>query len=435
MILGSYNDILRQIKIAGSFDVNGFGGLYDGAYYLEQLPEEAAEFICFLKKSLQHPRILEIGSAAGGMVKLLDDQLAARSVRIIDDNTHPLKYLRQFRLPHLKAEYKHDARTAGNWLRQQDKKYDLIFIDTCHQYDVDREITDIIVPYLAPGGILAYHDSIACNAPGEVGRLISELINNPKPDLDYVTNIGVKFGIAVFRKHGNNVSEAYNYPQATLLYHFCPHISRPDMVDFHVHCLSRYLPQFTKIRMCIATGNDCQRPEPIEERLRQFIHTDDIQFFHVPNNSKGETPSFFHYLLPSIDENENVFFAHSKGAVFSPQPQGMAWAEFMYAHAMQNTRAAIAHLQNYPVVGCFRKMKPGRGAKWHYAGTFVWFRSLNKIDGYFTPTKFRNRWAVEAWFGKFVPDDRALELLGVPLLKTLENNRGGLLNRYANMPW
>ena len=54
---------------------------------------------------------------------------------------------------------------------------------------------------------------------------------------------------------------------ATLLYHFCPWRQRPEMVEFHIRCLGRYLRQFNKVRMSLIVGEDFFPAEEMKARL------------------------------------------------------------------------------------------------------------------------------------------------------------------------
>jgi len=423
-------DLVRRINLVGSDNVAMFGGWYDGAYFLQQVPEEAAEFITLAKQYLSHPRLLEVGSAAGGFAKLLDDELVCRSVSVIDNNAHPQHHWRPARLPHA-AEYVGDAANSADWLAAQKTKYDLIVVDTDHVFEHEKEHVNTVLPYLEDGGLLVFHDSITCKFG--VGKLVTELKGGLHHELRFVAEIGSKLGIAVFQKHGVQPACVYTPPPATLLFHFAPHLARPQVIDFHIRCLGRYLHQFNKVQINIATGNGFERPEIIEDRLRPFIATDNVEFFHTPNTRDGEVTPFFTKLLPSVGSDENVCYGHSKGAMLSGMPGGLAWAELMYAHTMQNSRSAAAILKTHDCLGSFQRIKDHRGAHWHYAGTFFWFRNVQKYVGYLN--HISNRYAVEQWLGRFVPPERAWNNHGWPFLRGVARNKGGLLDKYASLPW
>lgn len=425
-------DLLRRIYLAGSDSLKTFGGWYEGAYCLQQVPEEAAEFIALAKNYLRHPRMLEVGSAAGGFAKLLDDELVCRSVRIVDNNMHPKHHLRAVQLPHA-IEHIGDAAQCGNWLEDQGERYDLIVQDTDHVYEHEKRHMEVSLPHLEPGGLLVFHDSIACR---DVGKLVEEMKAGSHDGIEFVRNIGSKLGLAVFRKKGVSPSlPKYVAPQATLLYHFCPWLKRPEIINFHVRCLARYLHQFTKVRINIVTGDDFASPESIEERLRPFIKTNDVEFFRTPclPETHGETISFFTKLLPSVGDDENVCYGHTKAAMLSGLPGGLAWGELMYSHVFQNSRAASAHLENHPCVGAFLRSPASRGAKWHYAGTFFWFKNVRRFSGW--DQHNYDRYGVEAWLGRFVPQEDAVNVHGRPFQYAVCHNKHGLLDAYGKLPW
>jgi hypothetical protein len=426
------SDLVLRIYMAGSDDLRTFGGLYQGAYYLQQSPEEAAEFITLAKRHLSHPRLLEVGSAAGGFAKLLDDEVVCRSVRIIDDNKHPQAHWRPFRLPHVAGEYVGMAEHSGPWLAEQNELYDLMIVDTDHRYETERKNVTTVLPYLAPGGLLVFHDAVACTGPGQVGQLLDELRGGSEPNLEYLTTIGTRLGLAVFRKRGEPEGlPPYQYPPATLLYHFAPWLPRQEMIDFHLQRLPRYLHQFSKVRMNIVTGDGFAPAEEIEERLRPFVPAD-TKFFRTPNTADGEVTPFFNLLLPEVEADERVCYGHSKAAMLQRQPLGKAWAELMYTHVMQNSRAAIEVLKTKASFGTLLGQKCGR-CKWHYSGTFFWFRGdIRDRRGW--DRHERNRYGVERWLGGFLPMSETWSTLDPATLHILfKKNVGGVLARYCNL--
>jgi hypothetical protein len=417
--------LVRRINLLGSDSLRRFGGVYEGAYYLQQVPEEAAELIGLLKGMLSHPRLLEVGSTAGGFAKLLDDELACASIHVIDDNQHPQHVWRNFRIPHLTGEYVGKASQAGPWLQSLGQQFDLMVIDTDHVYDHELEHTALVLPYLAAGGVLVFHDALL----PEVSRLAAHLKAGAFPGLEHVADIGQKLGYAVFRKAGRHEPVEFRQPQATLLFHFAPWLGRPKMIDLHVRMLNHYLPQFNKVRINFATGDGWAQPEDIQRRLN--ITAPDVKIFCTPNTKLGETPAFFNLLLPETQDDENVCYAHTKGVIRSPLPWGSVWAELMYGHVLQNSRAAAAVLQTHPCMGAFIKLRNLAGCSWHYSGTFFWFKGLRAFANW-QPHQ-RNLWAVERWLGGFIPVEKAWQTLGFPLLKAFNRDTGGLMTKYCDL--
>ena len=137
----------RRIAMAGS-QSRTFGGVFDGGYALQQIPAEAAEFIGLVKRlGVANPRLLEVGSAAGGFSRVLDDELVCRSITILDDNGQPRHILRKLHLPHA-VEKIGPAAEAGPWLAERGEQYDLIIIDTDHVLEHETRHVEVVLPYL-----------------------------------------------------------------------------------------------------------------------------------------------------------------------------------------------------------------------------------------------------------------------------------------------
>ena len=429
-------DLIRRVELCGSDWMATFGGLYQGAYCVQQIPGEAAEFLAVAKTDCRpNPRLLEVGSAAGGFARLIDDVLVCRGVTVLDDNQHPNHPQRRNNLPHA-AERIGPAGEAGAWLSHRDEQYDLAVIDTSHVYEHERRHTEIVLPRLARGGLLAYHDSVACAGEDQVGRLLREMKGGLYPDVEHLADIGSRLGLCVFKKRGDPPDLApYAPPPATLLFHFCAWLGRPEMIQFHLRCLRRYLPQFSKVRMNLVTGEGFADAEQLEATLRSCMREGaDVKFFRNPHAPAmhGETVPFFRDLLPEVGEEEHVCYGHTKGAMLSPLPGGRVWAELMYAGVMANSRAMIAMLDKHPCVGAFIR-NGARGAAWHYSGTYFWFRGVRKFAGW--QNFHRSRYGVESWLGRFIPRQQAYETLNWPLLKSVVRNAAGLVDRYLQIPW
>jgi len=192
-------DLVRRISLCGTRSLTTFGGVYEGSYFLQQVPEEAAQLITLAKHTVPHPRLLEVGTADGGFARLLDDELACRSIRIIDNDPDKNEY-REFLLPHLTSEFIGDAADAGPWLETEEEQHDLIIIDTDHEYEPTRKHTEVVLPHLAPGGLLVFHDAVACDG---VARYVDELKHDAQAGLEHVTDIGCRLGFSVFRRRGD----------------------------------------------------------------------------------------------------------------------------------------------------------------------------------------------------------------------------------------
>ena len=283
---------------------------------------------------------------------------------------------------------------------------------------------------------MAFHDSVACP---QIRPLLDAMKGGLHADMIHVAEIGSRLGLCAFQRRGGAPGTPgrpelppYELPPATLLFHFAPWRERPEMIDFHLRQLEQYLPQFSKVRMSIVTGQDFAHPNYLEPRVRAAAAPGaDVAFFHIAHaaNPFGETAPFFRHLLPTVQAGEHVCYAHSKGAILTPMPRGRWWAELMYRHTLGNTRAMIALLQKHPCAGPFIiHPTKHRHAEWVYGGTFFWFHGSNHTRS----RSQHSRYAVESWLGEHIPLRDACCILSRTDLKRF---RADAVSRYLALPW
>jgi hypothetical protein len=402
----------RDIQLRGSDSLYRFGGLFEGGYHVQQDPCEAAAVLDVIRTRVRHPRLLEIGSASGGFSRLLDDELCCTSIHVVDDNQHPKAQLRKTILPHAE-EFIGKSHDSDDWLAEHGP-YDLAVIDADHSYAGVRGDTERVLPHLADGAVIVYHDTL--NTQWGVNRLVAEMKQGMFSDVVHIADIGKRHGLAVFRKAGEMMENPAPPPvPAMLLYHFCGWLKRPEMIDFHVDMLRRYLPMFSKVRINIVTGEEFLDANTVKAKLSKAIATDDVRFFETPNDGHGEVNPFFQKLLPEATNGDMVFYGHTKGAIRTkPMAGAMAWTELMWTHCCSNLRAIDTLLDRHPCVGPFQldatSMKSRWGnSQWHYGGTFFWFRDIRRHTGWWTCHP--NRYGLEGWLGNFIPKADACNLI------------------------
>lgn len=211
----TYETILERIRDAGSDSIHIFGGLYVGGYYLQQVPTELAELILWLTSwrgiAGDSPRrYLEIGAASGGLARILDDFLHFETILVIDDNRHIQAWRRPWILTR-STEYHGDSHGEGCrlWLAEQcpDAGLDLVVIDGDHTRKGVEADTRLVLPHLAPGGLVVFHDRVAfeyerlsleVRATIGVGGWIAQLELGAIPQLSHVLSIGQTLGLDVF---------------------------------------------------------------------------------------------------------------------------------------------------------------------------------------------------------------------------------------------
>jgi hypothetical protein len=197
----SRDEILRYVRQAGSDNLAAFGGMYVGGRCVQQVPEELADLIhALLASGRPFANYLEIGAAAGGLGRVLDDFLGFDAVYVIDDNRHSRAPLRRQNLPRA-VEYVGDShdpacrRAMEGW----NVKFDLIVVDADHRYEGVKQDTELALCFANEGCLFVFHDSLACEG---VRRWAAELRNGRLPALGHLLSLGTRLGLAVFQYRG-----------------------------------------------------------------------------------------------------------------------------------------------------------------------------------------------------------------------------------------
>ena len=132
--------------------------------------------------------------------------------------------------------------------------------------------------------------------------------------------------------------------------------------------------------------SDTQTFVPPDDVLQMFEDGGhgDIEYFLVKNvRALREVVSFIPLLskVQSTDPDEVVFYGHCKGVTHaSTESVCHAWADAMYETVYNNWEGAKVALEKYGIAGSFKKygmFKTPKNNRWHYSGTFYWFRSAS----------------------------------------------------------
>lgn len=143
----------------------------------------------------------------------------------------------------------------------------------------------------------------------------------------------------------------------------------------------------------------------------------DIKVFQ--NNPKIREGVSFPWLLESIeslDPNEITFYCHGKGCTHDENSLPVKWAKAQYAICLNKIKNVETALEQFCMAGAFRRFgqftTPGNN-RWHYSGTFYWFRN----DEVFRPGKDWRKldeffFCVESWPGRMFHPYETVSLLG-----------------------
>jgi hypothetical protein len=140
------------------------------------------------------------------------------------------------------------------------------------------------------------------------------------------------------------------------------------------------------------------------ETVRAAFAGRDVEFVELANNPAVGESAAFPPLWESVEKyrgpGDATFYAHAKGVKYDdPRLAPHRWATLMYAACLDYWPLVEAEfLAHRPVAGTLRSLPDGVG-RWHYSGTFFWFR--NALAFARDWRRCRPRWGgVEMWPGR-----------------------------------
>lgn len=189
-----YEDVLEYIRRCGSDNLSVFGGLFEGGYHIQQVPEELAQAIMILERYRTHT-YLEIGAAAGGTARTLKDLGIAHEIFVIDDNKHPKHWVRKFILPCTEWIGDSHSEECRAQLERWGRQFDLVLIDGDHNYEGVRSDLNLVLPFMAPWSILMLHDTVCTDGPK---LLREEIRSGAYRGLTEIAHCGDRLGLTLF---------------------------------------------------------------------------------------------------------------------------------------------------------------------------------------------------------------------------------------------
>ena len=152
----------------------GFG---PGPFRIAQHYDELVPYCMFILEHGPITSYLEVGIAHGGMLHLMTDVLSPETVRWIDlREVHRIGLARnigavQDAVPDAAGFYGDShSPEASEFLA--DDVFDLALIDGDHSEVGVRQDALMVMPHIAPGGLLAFHDT---HAPGETSAFMRKM--------------------------------------------------------------------------------------------------------------------------------------------------------------------------------------------------------------------------------------------------------------------
>jgi cephalosporin hydroxylase len=197
------DEIESFILECGQESTNGFGGVKAGGIYLQQSPDELAPCIAeLLKYKDEIKSYLEVGSASGGSCFVFNHFFSFEKIVLIDNNGLGRQAIRN---DVLRGIFRQELIGRSNdgaicdSVAKMGIMFDLIVLDSEHDYQNVKAESEIYLPFLRPGGFLFIHDTVF--APDGSGQAMGELIaDGMELVAEYVSEKGPKLGIGLLRK-------------------------------------------------------------------------------------------------------------------------------------------------------------------------------------------------------------------------------------------
>ena len=194
-----------------------------------------------------------------------------------------------------------------------------------------------------------------------------------------------------------------------LLFHLYP--VKGSFWDWHLEQLRRFRKAFNGRKIVVVAEDRRSAPfAEVEKRLKGL----DAEIVRVPNDpARGETRHFLEGLgrLESLDKDELTFYAHGKGVTHRGLKSLImqSWSRSMYFMNLSSPATIERLLRNRSAAGCFRQELRHGGSRWHYSGTFFWFkhsalyaRDWKRISS--------TKYGVEGYLGKHIPVEESVSL-------------------------
>ncbi len=204
-------------------------------------------------------------------------------------------------------------------------------------------------------------------------------------------------------------------PFTDVVKHLCYHIlplggEHEWVLDKNIRKICESIEQFNGKRIvAISTKGEGDTkpfisPDDVIEKFRA-LGVADIEYMFFKNKKRlREVVSFVPMLSKVItsDPNHVVFYGHCKG-VTHPNPTVIPhkWADAMYETVYENWDQVKPQLEQFGASGSFKKygtFKTIRNHRWHYSGTFYWFRCASVFPRNWTQVD-QVFYGTESWLG------------------------------------
>lgn len=244
-----------------------------------------------------------------------------------------------------------------------------------------------------------------------------------------VTKSEEKCPIYKWFRYGRKRRPFDNEVKTNLIMHLMP-LKRSDNWMINLNELSKRIDLFNHKKLLAICFED--------EESRKSLHTvdpqlvidyssevgiewDEIKVFK--NNPKIREGVSFPWLLESvesIDPNEITFFCHGKSSTHDPNSITSIWRDAQYMACLDRFKYVLDALEQYAMIGAFKKygqFTTPENNRWHYSGTFYWFRNDEVFRANKNWRKLDNAFfCVESWPGRMFRPEETACILGEDIL-------------------
>lgn len=197
-----------------------------------------------------------------------------------------------------------------------------------------------------------------------------------------------------------------------LIYHIWPK-SVNGVWQWNVEQLLERIHQFDGTRTIgIATSADADSVADVKAAFSG--HRIDNWIIRDNDRSRGESVTF-RRMLQSLPRQAGVtFYGHAKGVQYPEENSAVKiWTEIMYESLLEDP-IALESTEKFSTVGCFRQNfhSAVHQSKWHFAGTFFWFRNEVAFSRPEWKSVIGGYYAVELWPGRVFAFDESFNVFG-----------------------
>lgn len=199
-------------------------------------------------------------------------------------------------------------------------------------------------------------------------------------------------------------------PVRNLIYHITP----MGNWKWNVDQLVQRQKVFTGQKVFVIThGKALVDPEEARKFV-QYGFGEEVIFYLLANHpTLRETHSLGNLLLGAsqFDRDSVTFYGHTKGVTRADNPAVALWTKALYRYNLDYIDQVDTLLEKFPVVGACKRHGSFKhfpaSSRWHYSGTFFWFRNKDLFEKQTWPGVVQTRYGAEAYLSGLFPSTKA----------------------------